>query len=123
MDIALHKATTINEGDCGEDREVPSVATPTAGLPEKFYTDSARRASALFSGGACIEGVAGMARALEGRPGAMFDLVAVAPAGGRASGTALAQSQLRKYANDVLVALIDMGLPPSRIFLEATLSP
>ena len=64
-----------------------------------------------------------VSRALERRPQASFDLVAVSPSKGSAAQVALAQSKSRKYAEKVMRTLIDMGLPASRITLSATTSP
>ena len=61
-----------------------------------------------------------VSRALERRPDASFDLVAVSPSGGSSAQAALDTSKARKNAQDVLRALTDMGLPPSRVALSAT---
>lgn len=64
-----------------------------------------------------------VSRTLENRPDALFDLVAVAPGTGGAAATALSQSDSKRYANDVLRALTDMGLPASRVSLASTTNP
>ncbi len=64
-----------------------------------------------------------ISRALERRPQTQFDLVAVAPNRGTPAEVALAQNKSRRYAEQVLRTLTDMGLPPSRINLQATTSP
>ncbi len=64
---------------------------------------------------------AAVSQALDRRPEAMFDLVAVSPskAGrGQTSGTAA-----RRNAENVLRSLTNMGLPPNRVTLSATNSP
>lgn len=63
-----------------------------------------------------------VSKTLEARPNALFDLVAVAP-GGSSSQIALEQSKLKKHTNDVLKALVDMGLPASRVSLGASQNP
>lgn len=64
-----------------------------------------------------------LSKALEARPGANFDLVAVAAGGAGSSDIALNQSRVKGFANDVLKALVDMGLPANRVSLAATTSP
>ncbi len=60
-----------------------------------------------------------VSRALERRPNAVFDLVAVAPAGGGPARVALNANKARRHAEDVLRSLIEMGLPPSRVAVSA----
>lgn len=64
-----------------------------------------------------------VSKTLEARPNALFDLVAVAPGSGTSSQIALEQSKLKKHTNDVLKALVDMGLPASRVSLGASQNP
>ncbi len=61
-----------------------------------------------------------MAAALDRRPTATFDLVAVAPATGNAQ---LNANRARRYAEQVLRSLTNMGLPVDRVRLSATASP
>ncbi len=58
-------------------------------------------------------------RALERRPGASFDLVAVAPNQGSAAQAARAANEARRNAERVLRSLTSMGLPASRVTLSA----
>ncbi|MDA0218425.1 MAG: hypothetical protein O3B22_02405 [Proteobacteria bacterium] len=60
--------------------------------------------------------------ALERKPSAVFDLVAVAPAGGSAGDVALAGNQVKRSAEDVLRTLTEMGLPSDRVSISATTS-
>jgi hypothetical protein len=60
--------------------------------------------------------------ALAQKPGAVFDLVAVAPAGGSAGDVALASNQVKRTAEDVLRTLSEMGLPADRVSISATTS-
>ncbi len=64
-----------------------------------------------------------VSRALERKPNAGFDLVAVAPNVGSAAQVSLATSKSRRNAEDVLRSLTTMGLPADRITLSATSSP
>lgn len=62
-------------------------------------------------------------RALERRPTAAFDLVAVAPGLGNAAQVALAGNKSRRNAEGVLRSLTSMGLPADRVSLSATTNP
>ncbi len=64
-----------------------------------------------------------IARALERRPQAQFDLVAVTANQGTTGQAAINQNQSRRNAERVLRTLTDMGLPSGRISLSATTSP
>lgn len=63
-----------------------------------------------------------VSRALERRPDATFDLVAVTPSAGETAKVALDASKAKRNAQAVLRSLTDMGLPPSRVALSATTS-
>lgn len=60
-----------------------------------------------------------MSRALERRPNAAFDLVAVSPQQGNVSERALGVSSARRAAEQVLRSLTEMGLPGDRIRMSA----
>lgn len=60
-----------------------------------------------------------VSRALQRKPNAMFDLVAVAPTEGNAARVALNTSAAKKNAETVLRSLSDMGLPLDRVRLSA----
>ncbi|MEX2615342.1 MAG: hypothetical protein WD767_04535 [Alphaproteobacteria bacterium] len=64
-----------------------------------------------------------ISRALERKPDASFDLVAVTPKRGSAAQTALNSTQTKRNAEAVLRTLADMGLPGNRVKLSATTSP
>lgn len=64
-----------------------------------------------------------VSQALERRPAAQFDVVAVAPNRGTPAEIALGTNTAKRNAQDVLQALTEMGLPVSRINLSATTSP
>lgn len=61
--------------------------------------------------------------ALERRPQSTFDLVAVAPNKGSPADVALASNTSKRYAERVVQALTEMGLPSNRLTLSATTSP
>ena len=60
-----------------------------------------------------------VSRALERRPSARFELVAVSPRAGGTAAAALNATAARKNAQAVLRALTDMGLSPDRVRLSA----
>jgi hypothetical protein len=60
--------------------------------------------------------------ALERRPNAGFDLVAVTPSVGDPAKVALETNRSRRNAEMVLRSLVNLGLPPDRVSLAATLS-
>ncbi|MCH8097042.1 MAG: hypothetical protein IID53_08185 [Proteobacteria bacterium] len=64
-----------------------------------------------------------MRRALERRPQAVFDLVAVTPHMGSPAQVALGSSTSKRNAENVLRTLTDMGLPADRVNMSATTSP
>ena len=59
-----------------------------------------------------------VSRALERRPDAVFDLIAVAPAVGGAAREAVNTNRSRRHAENVLRSLVEMGLPPSRVAIS-----
>jgi hypothetical protein len=63
-----------------------------------------------------------VSRALERKPSADFDLVAVAPSAGSTAQVALAGNQSKRNADAVMRSLINMGLPAARMSLSATTS-
>ena len=79
----------------------------------RFNRDNVQYEQALFT-------VVGAA--LERRPNAAFDIVAVAPAGGDSARVALDTNRSRRNAENVLRTLTNMGLPADRMTLSATSS-
>jgi hypothetical protein len=63
-----------------------------------------------------------VSRALERRPSATFDLVAVAPNTGNAAQVTVAANTSKRNAESVLRSLSDMGLPLDRVRLSAMTS-
>ena len=59
-------------------------------------------------------------RALQRQPDASFDLVSVSTLSGGTAQSSLNANSARRNAQSVLRALVDMGLPPSRVSLSAT---
>jgi len=63
-----------------------------------------------------------VSRALERRPGAVFDVVAVAPSSGTPGQVALNTTTAKRNADAVVRSLTNMGLPADRINLSSTTS-
>lgn len=63
-----------------------------------------------------------VSRALERRPSATFEVVAVAPTAGTPEQVALSTATSKKNADTVARSLTNMGLPADRIILSATTS-
>jgi hypothetical protein len=64
-----------------------------------------------------------VSRALERRPDAIFDLVAIAPSRGSVAKVTVASNTAKRNAETVLRSLANMGLPLERVKLSATTSP
>lgn len=64
-----------------------------------------------------------VSQALERRPSAQFDVLAISPNRGSPAEIALGSNTAKRNAQDVLQALTEMGLPVSRINLSATTNP
>jgi hypothetical protein len=63
-----------------------------------------------------------VSQALDRRPDAMFEIVAVTPNRGNAGQVALASTAARRNAEAVYRSLTDMGLPANKVSLSATTS-
>lgn len=63
-----------------------------------------------------------VSRALERRPDAAFDLVAVSPSRGNAAQVTLNSANAKRNAESVLRSLTEMGLPATRVQLSSTTS-
>jgi hypothetical protein len=63
-----------------------------------------------------------VSQALDRRPDAMFEIVAVTPNRGNAGQVALASTAARRNAEAVYRSLTDMGLPANKVTLSATTS-
>ena len=65
---------------------------------------------------------AALSKALERKPSAQFNLVAVSPGRGNPAAQSLSSSNARKSAEQVLRSLSDMGLPSNRVVMSAKTS-
>ena len=64
-----------------------------------------------------------VSRALERKPSAIFNIMAVAPNAGSPAQVAVNTNASRQNAENVLRSLTNMGLPADRVSLSATMSP
>jgi hypothetical protein len=63
-----------------------------------------------------------VSRAMERRPNAVFDVVAVSPGRGNQAQVALASANAKRQAETVMRSLTDMGLPGDRVTMSASTS-
>jgi hypothetical protein len=101
--------------------QAPAAIVTEAALGEReplvvirFATDDVAYQDALYQA---------VSAAIERKPDAIFDLVAVAPAAGSAGEVALNSNKVKRNAEDVLRTLSEMGLPADRLTLSALTSP
>jgi hypothetical protein len=66
---------------------------------------------------------AALNQALQNRPGANFQVVAVSPTRGTAASVQIAQSTARRHAEDVMRSMTDMGVPATRLNVASTTDP
>lgn len=66
---------------------------------------------------------AALNQALQARPNASFEIVAVSPTRGNAASVQIAQTTARRHAQDVLRSMTDMGVPASRVDVAAATDP
>jgi hypothetical protein len=66
---------------------------------------------------------AALNQALQNRPGADFQVVAVSPTRGSAASVQLAQSAARRHAQEVLRSMTDMGVPATRLGVASATDP
>ncbi len=109
------------------DRALVSLASP-GGVPVRAADTTGRRplvVSRFDRPNVPFEQAlyASVSRVLERRPDAIFDLVAVAPATGGPARVALNSNKSRRFAENVLRSLIEMGLPPGRVAVSGKTSP
>jgi hypothetical protein len=64
-----------------------------------------------------------LAQALQTRPGASFDVLAVSPTRGTASSVQLAQTEAQRHAQSVMRSMTDMGVPATRLSVSSTTDP
>ncbi len=80
----------------------------------RFDSENVDYESALFSA---------VSAALDRRPNAAFDVVAVAPAAGNQAQIAVNANESRRHADAVLRSLASMGLPADRVSVSSVTSP
>jgi hypothetical protein len=66
---------------------------------------------------------AALNQALQSRPSAGFEVVAVSPSKGNAASVQIAQTTARRHAQDVMRSMTDMGVPASRLGVASTTDP
>jgi len=66
---------------------------------------------------------AALNQALQSRPSAGFEVVAVSPTRGNAASVQIAQSTARRHAQAVMRSMTDMGVPASRMGVASTTDP
>lgn len=64
-----------------------------------------------------------LSQALQSRPGAAFDVVAVSPTRGTAAAVQLAQTSAQRHAQEVLRSMTDMGVPGTRLNISSSTNP
>jgi hypothetical protein len=63
---------------------------------------------------------AALNQALQSRPSAGFEVVAVSPSKGNAASVQIGQTTARRHAQDVMRAMTDMGVPATRLGVAST---
>jgi len=63
---------------------------------------------------------AALNQALQSRPSAGFEVVAVSPSKGNAAAVQIAQTTARRHAQDVMRSMTDMGVPATRLGVAST---
>jgi hypothetical protein len=66
---------------------------------------------------------AALNQALQSRPSAGFEVVAVSPSRGNAAAVQIAQTTARRHAQAVMRSMTDMGVPASRMGVASTTDP
>ncbi len=66
---------------------------------------------------------AALNQALQSRPSAGFEVVAVSPSKGNAAAVQIAQTTARRRAQDVMRSMTDMGVPATRLGVASTTDP
>lgn len=64
-----------------------------------------------------------VAQALQSRPAAAFDIVAVSPTRGTVAAVQLSQTDAQRHAQEVLRSMTDMGVPASRLGISSSTDP
>jgi hypothetical protein len=66
---------------------------------------------------------AALNQALQNRPGASFQVLAVSPTRGTAASVQMAQTAARRHAEDVMRSMSEMGVPATRMGVASTTDP
>ncbi len=66
---------------------------------------------------------AALNQALQARPNAGFQVVAVSPTNGNAASVQIAQTTARRHAQDVMRSMTDMGVPATRLNVASSTDP
>ena len=66
---------------------------------------------------------AALNQALQSRPSAGFEVVAVSPSRGNAASVQIGQTTARRHAQDVMRSMTDMGVPATRLGVASTTDP
>ncbi|MGH6872301.1 MAG: hypothetical protein ACREHE_12435 [Rhizomicrobium sp.] len=96
---------------------VPTYAAPASGaalVTIKFDHPNVEYQQILYTA---------LAQALQSRPGASFDVLAVSPTRGTAAAVQLAQTEAQRHAQSVLRSMTDMGVPASRLSISSSTDP
>ena len=64
-----------------------------------------------------------ISQALQSRPTAAFDIVAVSPTRGTLAAVQMAQTDAQRHAQEVLRSMTDMGVPASRLGISSSTDP
>jgi hypothetical protein len=66
---------------------------------------------------------AALNQALQARPNANFQVVAVSPTRGNAASVQIAQTTARRHAQEIMRSMTDMGVPASRMNVASSTDP
>lgn len=64
-----------------------------------------------------------VAQALQTRPGASFDVIAVSPTRGTVAAVQMSQTDAQRHAQEVMRTMTDMGVPASRLGISSSTDP
>lgn len=64
-----------------------------------------------------------LSQALQSRPSATFDVIAVSPTRGSAAAVQFAQTSAQRHAQDVMRSMTDMGIPGTRLNISSSTDP
>ncbi len=113
------------------------AALSTAIANGSFYGGGSRTAASAYARGPALVTLhfdnpgtdyqqalySALSQALQTRPGANFDVVGVSPTRGTAKAVRAAQSNARRYAQEVVRSMTAMGVPASRLGIASSTDP